>query len=322
MRGGGRRGLSFAVGRDRWAKWHDLIEQNGLAFTVLVLVAILVGGVVQIIPTVVITNRVPEQVRAYQDEVLPAGGEEDPAMAESAKWMQQPYSPLELAGRDVYVAEGCYTCHSQMIRPFRHEVLRYGDYSRLEESLLDHPFQWGTKRTGPDLARGRRQVRQPLALPAHDGPAVDLARLEHAPVHLAEGAAGRLRRHQGPHADPHAKLGVPYDEADFLSARQDGLSQGQLIVDDLATQSVELAPDSKMVALIAYLQRLGKRGACPPRASGPQIVAAAGAQSMFQHFLRPTARCLTIVLAAPIGLAVFRAQLHRRVALRGRSACD
>ncbi|MEZ4386407.1 MAG: cytochrome-c oxidase, cbb3-type subunit I [Candidatus Krumholzibacteriia bacterium] len=259
-------GLSFAAGRDRWARWHDLIEQNGLAFTVLVLFAILVGGVVQIIPTVVITNKVPEQVRAYQAEVATAGGEENPALAESSKWMQQPYSPLELAGRDVYVSEGCYVCHSQMIRPLRHEVLRYGEYSRLEESLLDHPFQWGSKRTGPDLARvGGKYANlwhylhfnDPRSTsPASNMPMYPWLKNQKVDFDVVRG-----------HMQTLAKLGVPYTDADFQAARQNGLSQGQLIADDLKAGSVELAPDSKLAALIAYVQRLGR---------GPQPLAAPG----------------------------------------------
>ncbi len=258
-------GLSFAINRDRWGKWHDLIEQNGLAFTVLVLVAILIGGVVQIIPTVVITEKVPEQVRTYQAEVRPTSAENDPVMVEKARWMQQPYSPLELAGRDIYISEGCYVCHSQMIRPLRHEVLRYGDYSRLEESLLDHPFQWGSKRTGPDLARvgGKyanlwhhlhfmdpRSTSPESNMPAYD-------HLESGTVDF-DVVRGRMQTL--------ARLGVPYSDEELRRAAQDGLSQGQLISEDLAMQSVRLAPDSELAALIAYMQRLGR---------GPQPIEAA-----------------------------------------------
>ena len=258
-------GLSFAAGRDRWARWHDLIEQNGLAFTVLVLVAIMVGGVVQIIPTVVISSKVPEQVAAYQNEVLPAGGEVDEALAESARWMQQPYSPLELAGRDVYIAEGCYTCHSQMIRPLRHEVLRYGDYSRLEESLLNHPFQWGSKRTGPDLARvGGKYPNlwhyQHFMDPRSTSPESNMplyAWLKDQTVDFGE-VKGRMQTL--------GKLGVPYTDTDYLNAEADGLSQGRLIAADLTIGSVELEPDSKLAALIAYVQRLG-RGPQPIKAT-------------------------------------------------------
>src|SRR5690606_20685241 len=107
--------------------WHGLLEGRALIFTVLTTVAVLAGGVAQVLPMVLAPS----------------------ATAISMK----PYTPLELEGRDIYIREGCYTCHSQMIRPFRWETMRYGDVSTLEESAWDHPFQWGSKRTGPDLAR-------------------------------------------------------------------------------------------------------------------------------------------------------------------------
>ena len=117
--------IATAIRGGKGATWHRLTEGNSLVFTVLVLLAVLAGGVVEIIPTIVISNKVP-------------------TTAANSEYLQQPYSPLELEGRDIYVREGCYVCHSQMIRPFRHETLRYGDYSRMEESIYDHPFQWGS----------------------------------------------------------------------------------------------------------------------------------------------------------------------------------
>jgi cytochrome c oxidase cbb3-type subunit I/II len=233
-------------------------------FTLLVLFAILVGGVVQIIPTVVISGKVPAQVQAYEAQLASAeGGAVDEALAAQAKWLQQPYSPLELAGRDLYVREGCYTCHSQMIRPLRHEVLRYGEYSRLEESLLDHPFQWGSKRTGPDLARAGGKYANlwhylHFKDPRSTSPASIMPSyhwLEDGRVDLGE-IAHRMQTQR--------KLGVPYTDADILDAEENARSQGQLIADDLASQSVELAPDSELAAIIAYIQRLG-RGPQPLR---------------------------------------------------------
>ena len=96
---------------------------------VLSLVVILIGGAIEIIPTFLIKSNIPTITSV------------------------KPYTPLELQGRDIYIREGCYTCHSQMIRPFRDEVARYGEYSKAGEFVYDHPFQWGSKRTGPDLAR-------------------------------------------------------------------------------------------------------------------------------------------------------------------------
>jgi cytochrome c oxidase cbb3-type subunit 2 len=115
---------------------HESIETNSGLLIVLTLVAISIGGLVEIVPLHYINSTV-EKVQ-------------DPQTGLDAV---RPYTPLELRGRDIYIREGCYTCHSQMIRPFRDEDLRYGHYSLAAESKYDHPFQWGSKRTGPDLAR-------------------------------------------------------------------------------------------------------------------------------------------------------------------------
>jgi cytochrome c oxidase cbb3-type subunit II len=108
---------------------HETIERNATLLLLLSLIVVTVGGIVQITPLFYLENTI-EKVQGMR-----------------------PYSPLELAGRNIYVREGCYVCHSQMIRPFRDEVERYGHYSLAAESMYDHPFQWGSKRTGPDLAR-------------------------------------------------------------------------------------------------------------------------------------------------------------------------
>ncbi len=110
-------------------KKHEIIEKNATLLLILSFLVVTVGGIVQIVPLFYIENTI-EKVDGVR-----------------------PYSPLELAGRDIYVREGCYVCHSQMIRPMRDEVERYGHYSLAAESMYDHPFQWGSKRTGPDLAR-------------------------------------------------------------------------------------------------------------------------------------------------------------------------
>ncbi|MGD8407008.1 MAG: cytochrome-c oxidase, cbb3-type subunit II [Thiohalophilus sp.] len=113
---------------------HETIETNAGWLIVLTLIVISIGGLVEIVPLYLIDDTVEEVQVAGKDSV-------------------HPYSPLELRGRDLYMREGCYLCHSQMIRPFRDEALRYGHYSLAAESQYDHPFQWGSKRTGPDLAR-------------------------------------------------------------------------------------------------------------------------------------------------------------------------
>ncbi len=113
---------------------HDKIERNVGILIILTMLAISAGGLVEIVPLFFIKETVEKVVVDGKDSV-------------------RPYSPLELRGRDIYIREGCYLCHSQMIRPFRDEALRYGHYSLAAESKYDHPFQWGSKRTGPDLAR-------------------------------------------------------------------------------------------------------------------------------------------------------------------------
>jgi len=127
---------AFKASTDQWTDWHERLIENYLPFTVLVFVAVAIGGSVQIIPTLLVNREKNIEGR-----------------------LQEIYTPLELAGRDLFVSEGCYNCHSQMIRTLVPDVMRYGragiadDYSHLGESLFDHPYQWGSKRTGPDLAR-------------------------------------------------------------------------------------------------------------------------------------------------------------------------
>jgi len=246
--------LSFGANRGSDKSWHQLTEGNSLAFTVLVLVAILVGGIVEIIPTVVISKRVPTTAAA---------------LAANPR-IQQPYSPLELEGRDLYVREGCYVCHSQMIRPFRHETLRYGDYSRMEEFIYDHPFQWGSKRTGPDLHREGGKYASlwhylHLLDPRSTSPGSNMpsyAWLKTGRVDFG-GTANKM--------ETLGKLGVPYDRAQIAGAAATAASQAGLIVADLQAQGVTLAPDAELTALIAYLQRLGR---------GPQPTTAAQAQAL------------------------------------------
>jgi cytochrome c oxidase cbb3-type subunit I/II len=128
--------FAFRASKEKWTNWHERIVENYLPFSLLVFVAVAIGGSVQIIPSLIVNREKNIEGR-----------------------LQEVYTPLELAGRDIYIAEGCYNCHSQMIRTLVPDVMRYGragvadDYSHLGESLFDHPYQWGSKRTGPDLAR-------------------------------------------------------------------------------------------------------------------------------------------------------------------------
>ncbi|XXF79912.1 cytochrome-c oxidase, cbb3-type subunit I [Myxococcaceae bacterium GXIMD 01537] len=248
--------FAFIVARrDREAgkpSWFALIEGRPLAFTVLTLISILIGGVAELLPTILVKQAVPAHGEA-----------------------QQPYSALELQGRDLYVREGCYTCHSQMIRPFVAETQRYGDVSRAEEFIYDFPFQWGSKRTGPDLHRvgGKypnlwhyTHMMDPRATsPGSNMPAfpwLESSRLE------VKQAPRKLALMQ--------KLGVPYTNEDVDRAEERQRAQAEAITADLATQGVKVAWDSEMVAIIAYLQRLGRGPQEPALPTGPKTATVGG----------------------------------------------
>ena len=226
--------------------WHERIESRPLAFSALTLVAVLVGGVYELIPGLVMEKEVP----------LAANGE----------MCVQPYTALEIAGRDVYVREGCYVCHSQMIRPFRSEQIRYGAPSRIEESMWDHPFQWGSKRTGPDLARVGTKYNESwhwdhMKDPRY-GQEYSLDRnLSIMPAYpwLFDAAVEKAVV-----ADKLAvlkKLGTPYTEEQVKNAVADYDAQAARVVQNLVTQGkadAQAHADSEIVALIAYLMRLGR----------------------------------------------------------------
>jgi cytochrome c oxidase cbb3-type subunit I/II len=224
--------------------WHEKLESRPLAFSVLTLIAVLVGGIYELLPGLVTDKQVP----------LAANGEA----------CVKPYTALELAGRDLYVREGCYTCHSQMVRPFRNEQLRYGAPSRIEESMWDHPFQWGSKRTGPDLARIGTKYNEAW----HWDHMLD----------PRYGAPYRLGENQSimpaypwlfdAKVDPAVvvqkmlvlrKLGTPYTDEQLLAATDDYGAQAGTVVANLAAQGKTGAdPESEIVAMIAYLMRLGR----------------------------------------------------------------
>ncbi len=200
----------------------------------LVLVAAAAGGMVQIIPTVMM-NR----AKNVEDR------------------LQLVPTPLELAGRDIYVSEGCYNCHSQMIRTLAPDVLRYGDYSRLGESIYDYPHQWGSKRTGPDLAReaGRRNntwhyqhLMDPRALSAGSNmPSYHWLGEKKTDI---KSLPGRIAVQQ--------KLGVPFKAMTRDQIQQLAIEQSVGIAKDLKANGLYVDPESQMVAVIAYLQQLGK----------------------------------------------------------------
>ena len=193
---------------------HGLIERNQALLIVLVILTVAVGGLVEIVPL------------SFQKSVTePVAG-------------LKPYTPLQLTGRDVYIREGCYNCHSQMVRPFRAEVERYGPYSVAGEFVYDRPFQWGSKRTGPDLHRvggrysdewHRLHLLNPRDLvPESNMPAYPWLARTAANAEDIEAKLRALRR-----------LGVPYSEEEIAASRK------------------QLAGKSEMDALIAYLQVLG-----------------------------------------------------------------
>lgn len=193
---------------------HERIETNNFLMIVLILLVLLVGGLVEIVP-LFFQKSTTEPIKGIK-----------------------PYTALQLAGRDIYVREGCYNCHSQMIRPFRAETLRYGHYSVAGESVYDHPFQWGSKRTGPDLARvgGRysdewhrvhlnnpREVVPESNMPAYPWLLKDTVDAAAMPTHMK---ALRV-------------VGVPYTD------------------DQIAKAAAEVKGKTEVEALIAYLQVLG-----------------------------------------------------------------
>ena len=215
--------------------WHRWIERKPVQLMVISLIVILIGGAAEMIPTFLIKSNVPT--------------------ISSVK----PYTPLELQGRDIYVREGCYVCHSQMIRPFRSETERYGEYSKAGEFVYDHPFQWGSKRTGPDLAREGagnlkktdgwhfRHFREPSSM--SEGsimPAYPFLLEQDLDISNTE---AKIRAMQ--------TLGVPYEKGYDKLAVADLVAQSQTIADNLKNDSIRISPKKEIIALIAYMQRMG-----------------------------------------------------------------
>jgi cytochrome c oxidase cbb3-type subunit I/II len=224
----------FAKDKGQWSGWYDRLLENWLPFTILTFVAVAMGGLIQIIPTVMV-NR----AKNMEDRI------------------QQVYSPLELAGRDIYVSEGCYNCHSQMIRTMLPDVLRYGDYSRMGESIYDHPFQWGSKRTGPDLARvGGKYPHSWHYNHMMDPRSTSVGSNMPAYPHLFTEKFDQK-------ALPEkiavlSRLGVPYPAMTDVEIKENAIKQGIEIVNALKADKLVADPDTKIVAVIAYLQKLGK----------------------------------------------------------------
>ena len=220
---------SASAETDRGHRW---LERRPVQFAIVALVAILIGGLVEIIPMYVVKSNVPTIAAV------------------------KPYTPLELEGRDLYIREGCNTCHSQMVRPFRSETERYGEYSKAGEFVYDHPFLWGSKRTGPDLHRigGKYpnlwhylHMNEPTSMsPGSIMPPFPWLLTNDLDAGALE---GKIRAMQS--------LGVPYPAGYERRALQDLQAQAGIIATDLQMNNVPAEPQKEIIALIAYLQRLG-----------------------------------------------------------------
>ena len=226
--------VHFASRGKTWADWYERLLVNTAPFTILTFVAVVAGGLIQIIPTVVSHNAASNEDRK-----------------------QIPYTPLELAGRDIYVREGCYTCHSQMIRTMVPDVLRYGDYSRLGESIYDHPFQWGSKRNGPDLARVGGKYPNIWHLRHMEDPRSISGGSNMPPYPMLKQRSVDVPG-LTPKVNVQRTLGVPYPNwtPEQIAARVK--EQARVIADDLRVAGAEVGADKEIVALIAYLQQLGR----------------------------------------------------------------
>lgn len=223
---------------------HDVIEKNSILLLVLILLVVSVGGLVEIAPLFYLESTI-----------------------EKVKGMR-PYSPLELAGRNIYIREGCYNCHSQMVRPLRDEEERYGHYSLAAESMYDHPFQWGSKRTGPDLARvGGRYSDSWHVAHMNDPRSVVPESIMPGYPFLAQTA---LRTDDiADHLRTNVMIGVPYSDEMIESAAQDIAAQADPDSDGadavaerypgavVSNFDGDAAKLSELDAVIAYLQMMG-----------------------------------------------------------------
>lgn len=212
--------------------WHRAIEGKPIPFILFTTIAILIGGVVEFLPAFLVKSNVPT--------------------ISSVK----PYTPLELEGRDVYIKEGCVSCHSQMVRPFRSETERYGEYSKAGEFVYDHPFLWGSKRTGPDLHRlglkypdswHYKHMVDPTSMsPGSIMPPYPWLNTTMVDFNITPDKIKTMR-----------SLGVPYEAGFETKAVAHAKEQATAIVNGLAKDGITAQAESEMVALIAYLQRLG-----------------------------------------------------------------
>ncbi len=224
--------VSLDPGQPAAGQRHRWLERKPVLFTSLTVVAILIGGIVEIVPTFLIESNVPTLASV------------------------KPYTPLELEGRDLYIREGCVGCHSQMVRPFRSETERYGEYSKAGEFVYDRPFLWGSKRTGPDLHRQggkypdawhyNHMIDPQITSPGSIMPAYPWLAENTLDISTLEKKISTLRR-----------LGVPYEEGFEARASHELQAQAEGIAEGLRAAKIEVAADREIIAIIAYLQRLG-----------------------------------------------------------------
>ncbi|MGA2749078.1 MAG: cytochrome-c oxidase, cbb3-type subunit I [Verrucomicrobiota bacterium] len=228
------------TGSRRWT--HRWLEARPMTLTALALVAVMIGGLIEIVPMILIKENVPTISSVH------------------------PYTPLELLGRDIYIREGCVGCHSQMIRPFRSETERYGEYSKAGEFVYDHPFLWGSKRTGPDLHRigGKypdawhynhlddpRSTSPGSIMPRYPWLLADKLDTDCLPARIMA-----LRR-----------IGVPYPAGYETRALAELKQQAAKVATNLKVGSITAEPDREIIAVIAYLQRLGTDIKLAPKAA-------------------------------------------------------
>jgi len=241
--------IHLGLSGKKWNDWYEKLLESWLPFTVLTLLAVVAGGMIQILPTVFIKQN---------------PGADAP--------MQKVYTPLELAGRDIYIREGCYNCHSQMIRGLVGDVLRYGKSGRLTESVYDFPYQWGSKRTGPDIQRvgGKypniwhfQHMMDPRSTSI--GSVMPNYPWLYKQVTDIPALSSKIRVLTG--------YGVPYPPRSPDAIRQACIDQAKGITEDLAINGIKIAPDKEIIAVIAYLQQLGKYDAPP----APQVPSAPAA---------------------------------------------
>jgi cytochrome c oxidase cbb3-type subunit I/II len=212
--------------------WHRWIERKPVQMLLVSFVLVAIGGIIEFMPTFLIKSNIPTIASV------------------------KPYTPLELQGRDLYIREGCYVCHSQMIRPFREEVARYGDYSKAGEFVYDHPFQWGSKRTGPDLARQGGRNPDSWHYNHMDNPrSVSDKSIMPGYPHMLDRdldvstTEAKIRAMQ--------TLGVPYPAGYDKIANADLEKQAKAIQANLAKEGIKTSEKKEIIAMIAYLQRLG-----------------------------------------------------------------